>query len=121
MLEEIEKRSQELLAKGIAARFIDKGEDSKEVAGLIERLREAITNYQVGEDLFVTPSPTHTAGQVSQQQEIYDRITNLAVSIFRFVPILYYADDRTFRQVFFRHLPKIARGIAIGRVFRGTG
>jgi len=46
-LEEIEKRSQALLAKGGAARFVDKGEDSKEVAGLIERLREAIIHYQV--------------------------------------------------------------------------
>lgn len=46
-LEDIEKRSQALLAKAAAARFIDKGEDSKEVAGLIERLREAVTQYQV--------------------------------------------------------------------------
>jgi len=36
-----------LQAKGAAARFIDKGEDAKEVAGLIEKLREAIIHYQV--------------------------------------------------------------------------
>jgi len=46
-LEEIEKRSQALLSKGVAARFMDKGEDSNEVVKLIERLQDAITNYQV--------------------------------------------------------------------------
>ena len=46
-LEEIEKRSRVLLEKGTRVRFLDKGEDSKEVAGLIERLREAIIQYQV--------------------------------------------------------------------------
>lgn len=46
-LGEIERRSQSLLEKGIAARFVDKGEDSKEVAGLVERLRGAIILYQV--------------------------------------------------------------------------
>jgi len=46
-LEEIEKRSQVLLAKGTAARFVDKGGDSGEVAKLIERLQEAIAHYQV--------------------------------------------------------------------------
>ena len=47
VLEKIEKRSQELLSKGSAVRFIDKGEDSKEVARLVEQLREAIVCYQV--------------------------------------------------------------------------
>ena len=37
-LEEIEKRSRALLEKGTAARFVDKEEDSAEVARLIERL-----------------------------------------------------------------------------------
>ena len=49
-LEEIGKRSQALLEKGAAAQFLDKGEDSGEVARLIERLREAIMHYQVGEN-----------------------------------------------------------------------
>jgi hypothetical protein len=49
-LEKIEKRAQELLAKGAAARFIDKSADSGEVARLIEQLREAITHYQVSEN-----------------------------------------------------------------------
>jgi len=47
VLEDIEKRSRALLEKGAAARFVDKGEDSAEVTRLIERLREAITHYQV--------------------------------------------------------------------------
>ena len=38
-----------LLEKGVAARLIDKADDSKEVARLVERLREAIAIYQVSE------------------------------------------------------------------------
>ena len=49
-LEEIKKRSRELLERGTASRFVDKEEDSKEVAGLIERLREAVALYQVSEN-----------------------------------------------------------------------
>ena len=49
VLEEIEKRSNELLGKGKAARFVDKGRDSGEVVKLVERLRDAITRYQVSE------------------------------------------------------------------------
>ena len=49
-LEEIEKRSREMLAKGPAVRFMDKAADSGEVARLVERLREAITHYQVSEN-----------------------------------------------------------------------
>ena len=49
-LGEIEKRSQALLGKGKAAQFIDKGGDSGEVVKLVERLRDAITRYQVSED-----------------------------------------------------------------------
>ena len=48
-LEEVEKWSKELLAKATAARFVDKREDSGEVARLIERLREVITHYQVSD------------------------------------------------------------------------
>ena len=44
----IEELSQKLLAKSVITRFADKGEDSKIVAKLIERLREAIVCYQVG-------------------------------------------------------------------------
>ena len=49
-LKEIEERSLELLEKDPAARFVDKARDSEEVAELIERLREAITNYQVSKN-----------------------------------------------------------------------
>ena len=94
-LEEIEKRSQALLAKGAVALFIDKGQDSGEVVRLIERIREAITNYQVSENCFVMLCATHPGGQISQQQAIYDQITNLTVSIFRFASILY-NNDRSF-------------------------
>ena len=81
-LEDIEKRSQGLLEKGTAARLLDKGEDSAEVAKLIERLREAIIHYQVSESCLVVPSTTHTEGQISQQQAIYDQVTNLTVRTF---------------------------------------
>ena len=46
-LEEIEKRSQALLEKNIAVRFLDKAKDSQEVVGLVEQLRAAIVYYQV--------------------------------------------------------------------------
>ena len=81
-LEDIEKRSQGLLEKGTAARLLDKGEDSGEVAKLIERLREAIIHYQVSESRLVVSGTTHTEGQISQQQAIYDQVTNLTVRTF---------------------------------------
>ena len=52
-LKEIEEQSMELLKKGPVARFVDKGGDSGKAAELVERLREAITNYQVSENCFV--------------------------------------------------------------------
>ena len=58
-LEEVEKRARELLAKGTKAGFVDKGGDSKEVVGLVERLREAITHYQVSENRLVATRMTH--------------------------------------------------------------
>ena len=60
-LEEIEKRSQVLLEKGVPARFMDK-EDSKEVAKLVERLREAIALYQVSESWIISPGAAHMGG-----------------------------------------------------------
>ena len=101
-LEEIEKRAQKLMEKTAAARFIDKGSDSREVAGLVERLREAIVHYQVRKNCLVSTSMIHTGGQVSQQQAIYDQITNLTVIILRVVSIPH-ADNPFFPQVFFRY------------------
>jgi len=88
VLGEIEKRSNELLEKGKAARFVDKGRDSGKVVKLVEQLRDAITHYQVSEDLFVSSSTAYTVGQVSQQQAIYDQITNLTVRNFQLVFII---------------------------------
>ena len=45
---QIEELSQKLLEKDAIARFVDRGEDSKVVARLIDRLRDAIACYQVG-------------------------------------------------------------------------
>ena len=59
-LEEIEKRSQELLDKGKVAGFVDKGSDSGEALKLIDRLREAIAHYQVSEDRFAATSMAYT-------------------------------------------------------------
>ena len=108
-LEEIGGRSQELLAKGKAARLLDKAADSREVARLIELLRGAITNYRVGVDCLVAPSTTHTEEQISQQQAIYDRITDLIVGAFRCISILY-TDDQFSHRVFFRYPLKTSRG-----------
>ena len=110
-LEEIRRRSRALLEKSIATRFVEKGEDSKEVARLIERLREAITRYQVSGDRLVASGTVQTEGQISQQQAIYDQITNLTVRTFRFVYIFYY--DRSFHQDFFRYPFETPRGNGI--------
>ena len=109
VLEEIENRSQKLLEKGGAARFIDKGEDSKEVAGLIERLREAITHYQVSASRIIPSSTLYIEVQISQQQAIYDQITDLTVRIIRLVSA-HRTDDRSFRQVVFRCILETPRG-----------
>lgn len=53
---QIEELSQKMLAKRAITRFADKGEDSKVVAKLIERLREAIVFYQVGNYHLSAPS-----------------------------------------------------------------
>ena len=56
--EKIEELSGKLLAKGTVARFADKGRDSNVVAKLIERLREAIVCYQVGDCFTPVPVPS---------------------------------------------------------------
>ena len=101
-MEEIEQRSQSLLEKGKAARFVDKGRDSGEVVKLVERFRDAITCYQVSKDRFVASNATYIAGQISQQQAIYDQITDLTVRVFQLIFILY-TDDRFYHQVFFQY------------------
>jgi len=53
--EEIEKGSQELLAKSGTAQFVDKSRDSEEVAGLVEHFQETITHYQVSNSHSVRP------------------------------------------------------------------
>jgi len=50
-LEEIKERSQALLEKKKAAGFLDKAEDSQEVAGLVEQLQTAIVCYRVSGSL----------------------------------------------------------------------
>ena len=62
-LEDIEKRSRVLLEKGAAARFLDKEEDSVEVARLVERLREAITHYQVSENCLCAEYDSYMRGR----------------------------------------------------------
>jgi len=43
-----------------AALFVDKRRDSGEVVKLVERLRDAITRYQVSEDWFVVTNALST-------------------------------------------------------------
>jgi len=70
-LEKIERRSQALLGKRTAARLVDKGEDSKEVAKLIDSLREAITHYQVGENRTVAQdSITHSGLDITTASDL---------------------------------------------------
>ncbi|KAF9649413.1 hypothetical protein BDM02DRAFT_1850844 [Thelephora ganbajun] len=78
-LGEIEKRSQVLLAKYAVAWSTDRDEDFEEVAGLVKRLREAVSHYQVSGCRIIAPSAVDMEEQVSQQRTIYDKITNLTV------------------------------------------
>ena len=84
-LEEIEKRSQGLVAKGAQSRSIDEGDDSEEVAGLVERLREAISHYQVSGHRTNVLGAVDMEGQISQQQAIYNKIANLTVRTLQLV------------------------------------
>jgi len=59
-LGDVEKRSQELLERGRATQFVDKGRDSGEVARLVEQFQEAITHYRVSKNHSVGPGVTHT-------------------------------------------------------------
>ena len=52
---------------------------------------------------------TYAAGQISQQQAIYDQIKNLTVRIVQLVFILH-TDDRSRDQVFFQHPIEASRG-----------
>ena len=65
MLGEIERRSGALLEKSVAARFVDKGEDSKEVARLVELLWEAITRYQVSGNPLVVSFMTYRRADIT--------------------------------------------------------
>ena len=58
-LGEILRESQELLAKDPVVQFMDKDADPGKVARLIERLRKAISNYQVSGNYSVAPSAPH--------------------------------------------------------------
>jgi hypothetical protein len=69
-LEEIEKESQILLEKGVAAQFIDKGADSGKVVRLIDRLREAISNYKVNANCFVAPGTTHRRAGIATTRNL---------------------------------------------------
>jgi hypothetical protein len=53
--------------------------------------------------------------QISQQQAIYNQITNLAVRIFKLFSDLY-AEDRSFCQVFFRYAVETSRSNLYGKV-----
>ena len=44
---------------------MDKGEDSKEVVGLVERLREAIGDYQVSKNELAVSIPTHSGTDIA--------------------------------------------------------
>jgi len=84
---EVEKGSRELLAKAKETQFVDKNYQAEEVARLVEQFRDVITHYQVSKNLPVGQDATHTIWQRSQQQAIYDRITYLSVSVFRFISL----------------------------------
>ena len=83
---QVEELSDKLSAKSAFIRFVDRGEDSKVVARLIERLREAIVCYQVRYYYYHPQSSVLDRDQISQQQAIYRQITHLTVSLRRHIP-----------------------------------
>ena len=87
---------QGLQAKGAAARFLDKGEDAKEVARVIQELQDAISHYQVSGYQNVASSTVDMRGQISQQQVMYEEqqaideeIAGLAVRILWLVSVCF--------------------------------
>ena len=46
-LKDIEERSRPLREKFVLLRFVDSAEDSKDVSGLLEDIREAVGSYMV--------------------------------------------------------------------------
>ena len=70
VLEDIEERSRVLLKSGVAARFLDKREDSVEVARLIERVREAVAHYQVSKDCFVVTNLAYTGVDIATASDL---------------------------------------------------
>ena len=76
---QIEEESQQILAKNPVARFIDKGGDSGNVAGFIERLRKALLRYQVRKYHSSEEEIVDKKGQISHQQAIYCQVTHLTV------------------------------------------
>ena len=105
---EIEAQSQTLSAKGSIARLADKDEDTKVVARLVERLREAIVCYQVGKDCTSGSRTADVEEQISQQQSIYHHIADLTVRIFSLSRSL--ANNWSFYLVFSRDPLKTSRG-----------
>ena len=54
-LEEIGKRSQDILEKETTVGFLDKMKDSQEAISLVDELRSAIVGYQVGDKHMALP------------------------------------------------------------------
>ena len=105
--EKIEDLSKKMLAKSAVARFVDKGEDSKAVARLIERLREAIVCYQVC-DCCATGSNTAnrradipTAGNLPQNHSPRSKVFPITSGI---------SADRSVSQVIVRYTLEASGG-----------
>ena len=72
--------SHELLSKGRAVQFVDRGADPRGVARLVERLQSAVVHYQVSKNSFVASSMAHAGGQISLSQAGYNQIADLTVA-----------------------------------------
>jgi hypothetical protein len=101
-----------IAGKGTAARFVDKGEDSGEVARLVERLREAITHYQVSENFDRVEYYSHRRTDIATASDLrpnhQPHCEDFPVCLHPF-----YTDDRSFHQVFFRYPLETSRGDAV--------
>jgi len=111
-LGEIRKRSQELLERGRATQFADKGRDSGEVASLVEHFQDAVTHYQVSKNHSVGLGVTHTGIDITTASDLCQNHW-LQCEYFPVCFSLSCADDRSHHRVVLQYSLKTSGGDAV--------
>ena len=108
-LEDIEKRSRVLLEKRAVAQLVEKGEDSAEVARLVERLREAVTHYQVSASRVFPLGTTHGRIGITTASDLQSKHQPYCMHLPSCLPT-FYSCVAPFRQVLFPDALETSRG-----------